>query len=697
MRDDIVARLPPRLRPLGELAYDLWWTWQPRAADLFRDVDPDRWELCGQNPVKLLRDASSSRLAEAASDASILARTGALHDAWRRHREHPFERADVAPPNRPIAFFSAEFGLHASLPIYSGGLGVLAGDVLKEASDAGIFLVGVGLFYKRGYFRQRLDRAGLQHEYWTSSVVEELPLSPECDDSGRERRVQLRLRGRDVSARIFRVEVGRVRLYLLDTDVPENDPTSRWVTSTLYVSDRELRLMQYAVLAIGGVRALRSIGLDPSIFHLNEGHASLAVLELLREARARGTSFERACAEVRSQVVFTTHTPVAAGNERYSRPEIDTVLGGLAGAIGVTDDQLFGLARAGLDGDTFGVTELALRMARSTNGVSQKHGEVARGMWQHIWPGREPRDVPITHVTNGVHAPTWVATPMRELLDRHLGDGWSRSSDPAVLGKITAIPDEEIWSVRNVLRARLVTYVRERSVADRLARGESLSYAEGALDAFNPTILTLGFGRRVASYKRLHLLIHDARRALALINGGHIQIVMAGRAHPADDGAKELVRAIFALKVASARAVYLEDYDLAVARELVAGCDVWLNLPRPPLEASGTSGMKAALNGGLNLAVLDGWWCEAFDDGSTGWAIASSNESTDALQDARDAGTLYGLLEREVVPSFYERDAAGIPRAWVRRIKASLLRVVSSFTTRRMLDEYAAKIWRPAT
>ncbi len=644
--------------------------------------------------MKLLRDTSPLRFEVAAGDASWVRRMLELHDAWRSERDRPFERVDVAPANRPIAFFCAEFGLDAAMPFYSGGLGVLAGDVLKEASDSGVPMVGVGLFYRRGFFRQRLDRSGWQHEFWTSSVPEELPMLAELDLAGRERRVQVRLRGRDVAIRIWRVQVGRIPLYLLDTDVPENDATSRWITSTLYVSDRALRLMQYGVLATGGVRALRAVGVDPSLYHLNEGHASLVALELLREARARGVSFERALDAVRSQVVFTTHTPVVAGNEHYARSEVDALFGGLAEEVGVTDEQLLGLARAKSDDEAFGFTELALRTSRSTNGVSQKHGEIARGMWQHVWPGRDANEVPIGHVTNGVHAPTWMAPRMRSLLDRHLGAGWIRSRDPAVLAQIAAIPDEEIWSVRNALRADLVDYVRKRSVADRLARGEPIAYAEGAANTFDPGTLTLGFARRVASYKRLHLLIQDPLRSLALLTGRRVQIVMAGRAHPADDGAKQLVKAIFELKgVAGTRAVFLEDYDLAVAHELVAGCDVWLSLPRPPLEASGTSGMKAALNGGLNLGVLDGWWCEAFDNGATGWAIASAHESSEAMQDARDAETLYGLLERDVTLAFYDRDEAGIPRAWVRRIKASLHRVASSFTTKRMLDEYAARVW----
>jgi starch phosphorylase len=692
--------MPPELQPLGELAYDLWWSWQPGGHALFRDVDPDRWDDCGQNPIKLLRYISRERLAVVARDATLLERIRALHDAWRRERERPFERSDVATVEHPIAFVCAEFGLDASLPIYSGGLGVLAGDVLKQASDSGVPMVGLGLLYRRGYFRQRLDRSGWQHEYWTVASPEELPVAAEVDAGGAPRLVHVQLRGRPVAARIWRVEVGRTRLYLLDTDVPENDLTSRWITSTLYVADRAMRLMQYAVLAMGGVRALRLLGIDPTLFHLNEGHASLAALELLREERARGVPFETAIAAVRKRIVFTTHTPVAAGNEHYDGGEVAAVLGDLAKEVGIEHRELIDLARGGAQDrtDRLGVTELALRTARATNGVSRKHGETARGMWQHIWPGRDAGDVPIAHVTNGVHLPTWMAGPMRELLDRHLGPDWIGKRDPAIFDRLDAIPDAELWAVRNALRARLVSYVRSKTIADRLARGESIEYSEAAAQTFDPDTLTIGFARRVAAYKRLHLLIRDPGRAMALLGGRKVQVVIAGRAHPADDGAKQLVKSIFDLKDvehASRRVAFLEDYDLATAHELVAGCDLWLNLPRAPLEASGTSGMKAALNGGLNLSVLDGWWCEAFEEGVTGWGIASAKEADEATQDSRDAQTLFGLLERDVMPRFYDRDAGGIPRAWLRLVRGSLRRVASSFTARRMLDEYAARVWRP--
>ncbi|MBS1124524.1 MAG: glycosyltransferase family 1 protein [Deltaproteobacteria bacterium] len=698
--DDIAARLPRELAPLARLAFNVWWSWQPRAGEVFREIDPVRWEASGRNPVKTLRDTSAACLATAARNEALVARVRALDAALERDLSRPFSWPEVATVERPIAFFCAEYGLHASLPIYSGGLGVLAGDWLKEASDSGLPMVAVGLYYRRGFFRQRLDRSGWQHEHWTESTAEELPLQLELDGAGAPRVVRVEIRGRQVAACIWHVHVGRVPLFLLDTNLPENDPISRFISSTLYVGDREFRLMQYAMLAMGGVRVLRAMGIDPSVIHLNEGHAALAALELVREGRVSGLRFEDALASARGRVVFTTHTPVPAGNEHYDVAQIDEVLGSLPAELRVDRDQLLALGRPRLDDGPaapFGVTELALRMSRSANGVSRKHGEIARGMWQHLWPGRGAQEVPISHVTNGVHVPTWMAEPMRALLDRHLGSGWEVRDDAAAWARLDDVPDEELWAVRTELRAHLVEYVRTKSITDRLVRGESIAYAEGAASTFDPSVLTVGFARRVAAYKRLHLLIQDPVRALALLRGPRrIQVVIAGKAHPMDDGAKQAVQRIFAMKdveYAATHVVFLEDYDLGTAAQLVAGCDLWVNLPRPPLEASGTSGMKAGLNGSINLSVLDGFWAEAFEEGQNGWAIASEG-ADEGAQDARDAAALYGLLENEVVPAFYDRDAQGIPRAWIRRMRASLRTMATRFSARRMLRDYVERVYR---
>jgi starch phosphorylase len=455
--------------------------------------------------------------------------------------------------------------------------------------------------------------------------------------------------------------------------------------------------MQYAMLAIGGVRALRAIGIDPAIIHLNEGHAALATVELIREGRARGLSFEDAVASARRRAVFTTHTPVPAGNEHYDVAQIDEILGSLPAELKPEHDALLALGRSGDDPSSqFGVTELALRTSRSANAVSRKHGEIAREMWHRLWPDRDRHDVPIGHVTNGVHMPTWMAEPMRALLDRHLGAGWETRDDAAT--GLDNVPDDQLWTVRTQLRTRLVDYIRSKTITDRLARGEPIAYAEGAASTFDPSVLTVGFARRIAAYKRLHLLIQDPARALGLLRGPRrIQVVIAGKAHPSDDGAKQLVQRIFAMKdvdSAATHVAFVEDYDMATAAHLVAGCDLWVSLPRPPLEASGTSGMKAGLNGSINLGVLDGFWAEAFEDGHNGWAIASDGGGNDGTQDARDAARFYGLLENEVVPAFYDRDAHGLPRAWIRRMRASLRTMVTGFTTRRMLRDYVERVYR---
>jgi glycogen phosphorylase len=681
------SRLSGALQPLATLATNLWWSWHPEAAAVFQAVDPERWESSGHNPVKLLRDAGPLRLTQVARDAALLGRAEALAHTLEADLARPFDTASGASAERPIAFLCAEYGLHASLPIYSGGLGVLAGDVLKQASDSGLPMVGVGLFYRRGFFHQRLDRSGWQNEWWATADPEELPVRLEVDAHGEPRLIELTLRGHPVVAQIWHVQVGRVPLFLLDTDVPRNQPVDRWITSTLYVGDRTFRVMQYAVLAMGGLRALQALGISPSIVHLNEGHAALAALELAREAVRSGLPFDRALGEARQRVVFTTHTPIPAGNEHYGQDEIMNLLGDVPGELGIDRGKFLALAQPP-DGPSFGVTELALRTSRSANAVSAKHGEVSRAMWRSL-------DVQIIHVTNGVHAPTWIAPEMQALLDRRLPPTW-RAGDPQAWAAVESIPDDELWAVRGALRRGLVEFVRRKTVGDRLARGETIPYVEAAARTFDPDVLTLGFARRVAAYKRLDLLIRDPARALALLQGPRrMQLVIAGKAHPSDDGAKRLVQRIFELKDAAGATGYvafLEDYDLETARQLVAGCDVWLNLPRAPLEASGTSGMKAALNGGLNLSVLDGWWPEAFD-GTNGWGIPVGGQDEQA-QDARDATTLYEILEREVGPSFHDRDAAGVPVGWVRRIKASLRTAGAGFTTARMMSEYVQRVYR---
>ena len=690
--EELAARsgLPAAAR----LAFNYRWSWMPGGDAAFRSIDPHRWEACGHNPLRLLQEATSQALQRAAEDRRWV-ELGAALDADMERPPLPCD----ATPQHPVAFLCAEYGIHPSLPIYSGGLGVLAGDILKQASDHALPMVGVGLLYRQSYFRQRIDISGWQNEYWIDVDPERLPAAL-VTRNDRPLLVTLPVRGRDVLIQVWRVQIGRVPLFLLDTDVAENSRVDRWITSRLYVADRETRLAQYAVLGAGAVHALHAMGIEPSIVHLNEGHAAFAPVEIAREAVAAGASLDGALGEARHRTVFTTHTPVSAGNEAYSIEEMTAVLGDLPVRLGGDDDVVQRLGRVHPDDDSegFGLTPLGIRMSRAANAVSRRHGVVARSMWQPLFPDATPDSVPIRHVTNGVHLPSWMAPPMRALLDRHLGrDWWCNPSSPDVAAGIGQIPDAELWAVRGELRARLVAYVRDRSVADRLARGERMGYVEAAAAAFDPDVLTVGFARRLATYKRLNLITYDPARALALIAGTNpVQIVLAGKAHPADYEGKLVVRRLFELKEApfvAGRVAFLEDYDLGMARRLVAGCDLWVNLPRPPLEASGTSGMKAALNGCINLSVLDGWWEEAWD-GENGWGIGSPAGAEPEVQDAHDAAQLYDLLEREVVPAFHDRNEAGISPRWIARVRASLCTAVQHFTAARMLDDYLASSYR---
>ena len=693
---DLAARLPDELRDLAVLSYDYRWSWMPGGPDLFASLDEERWRRTGANPVQLLRELDAVRLERAARDGAMVERLRtAVAGVISTPAQHPRNvRGRTIDAVHPVAFMCSEFGVHPSLPIYSGGLGVLAGDILKEASDRGIPMVGVGLMYRSGYFHQRLDTTGWQHEYWLDTNPEHLPAVVVSGPDGRPLRGSVAVDGEEVAFRIWRVDVGNVPLYLLDTDIPGNSPVGRWVTSRLYESNRSIRLAQYAVLGVGGVRALQAMGLDPALFHLNEGHPALAAFELARSGGARSTID----GHVRSKLVFTTHTPVPAGNETYSRDEILPVLDVIAEqSVGREEFLAAGRVHPDDPGEPSGMSTLAIRSAGSVNAVSRRHGEVARSMWHPMFPERPVEDVPIAHVTNGVHVPTWMAPPMRELLDRHLGPGWIRhADDPEVWAGIGGISDAELWEARLRARHDLIRVVRERATTDRLRRGEGLEYAGAVEHTLDPDVLTIGFARRLATYKRLHLVTLDPARALRMLSGDRpVQFLFAGRAHPQDDAAKQIVQQMFGLKGepdVAGRVAFLEDYDLTLARAVVAGCDLWVNVPRPPLEASGTSGMKAALNGSLNLSVLDGWWPEAYD-GTNGWAIDGSVDADHDAQDQRDAAALFDLLENQAVPLFHRRDPAGIPTDWVAMVRRSLMTIGPRFSATRMLGEYLQTVY----
>jgi starch phosphorylase len=695
---DLAERIPEPLEPFARLAYNYRWSWHPDGPALFGSIDPGRWERCLQNPVRLLEEAPMSALHRAASDGELIERAHRLEAAISEELERPWN--DETEWDRPVAFFCAEYGIHVSLPVYSGGLGALAGDFVKEASDRALPFVAVGLMYRQGYFRQRIDASGWQHEYWIDTDPERLPAALVRGEDGEPITVGVAIGEREVRVQIWRVEVGRVPLFLLDTELPENEEVDRWISSRLYVGDPGTRLAQYIVLGVGGMRALGALGIRPGTLHLNEGHAALAPLELARAEVAGGTAPENALEHARAQTVFTTHTPVPAGNDSYPGDQVEAAIGTLARELGAPVAELIRLGRTHPDAEhePFGVTQFALRMSSSAGGVSRRHGEVARAMWQELWPDSPVENVPIGHVTNGVHIPTWVGKSMRELLDRHLGEGWmERAADPGTWEAVDDIPDHELWEVRHRQRAELVDFARGRSIGDRLARDDLPEYVQAAAKTFDPGTLTIGFARRVATYKRLALLGSDPDRLLRLLSGDRpIQVLLAGKAHPRDDEAKRVLQALFGMKGApevGQHVIVLDDYDLATAARLVQGCDVWLNLPRPPLEASGTSGMKSVMNGGLQLSVLDGWWAEGYD-GSNGWALSGEVDDDHAAQDARHAAELFRVLEEEVVPAFYDRTEDGIPGAWIQCMRASLRTLGPEFSATRMLSGYMNGAYR---
>jgi len=700
---DLSERLPPALAPLARLAFNYRWSWSPGGHELFAAVDAERFEQCGQNPVRLLQESPARVLRAGAENHELVEQARRLEAQVKSDLARP-PIAGPVDSSHPVAFLCAEYGVHVSLPVYSGGLGALAGDLLKEASDRAVPLVAVGLMYRKGYFRQRIDASGWQHEYWVDTDPARLPTALVTGPDGLPTTVGVPIGDANVLARIWRVDVGRVPLFLLDTDFAQNGPLERWITARLYDSDPETRLAQYALLGVGGIRALRTMG-----------HAALAPLELARrrpdgdrddlagsghQVGAPGGSLEGVLKRARSRTVFTTHTPVPAGNDSYPLSQVEAAVGRLTVELGCSIDELMALGHdTGAETDApFGVTQAALRMSRAANAVSRRHGEVAREMWSPLWPDRGVEEVPIGHVTNGVHIPTWIGTPMRELFDRHLAEDWcARAAEPAVWAGVQQIPAHELWEARRRQRADLVAFVAGRSITDRLSRGDLRGYVDAAARAFDPDVLTMGFARRVATYKRLELLTRDPEWTLALLAGDRpVQVVLAGKAHPRDDEAKRALQSLFGLKAAQIigeRVVFLDDYDLASAAWLVRGCDVWLNLPRPPLEASGTSGMKSAFNGGLQLSVLDGWWAEGYE-GSNGWAIAGDVDSDHYAQDERDAAAFHGLLEGEVLPAFYDRDESGLPPRWIETMRASLRTLGPLFCASRMLAQYVEGPYR---
>ncbi|MDH2902786.1 MAG: alpha-glucan family phosphorylase [Actinomycetota bacterium] len=700
--DRLARRLPEPLEDLAWISYNYLWSWTPGGVELFTTIDDHRFKLAGENPVRFLLNLPERDLLRAATDETYLE---LLHHVAQRMEADLARPTTRVLPSGPVAFFCAEFAVHQSLPVYSGGLGVLAGDYLKETSDQALDVVGVGLLYRRGYLHQRMDLSGWQHEYWVEANTGQLPIVRVRGGDGLPVKVKVPVWDSELSAQVWRVNVGRTTLFLLDTELKENTPLERWVTSRLYEGSHDIRLAQYALLGIGGVRALDAMGIHPGLFHMNEGHPALASLEIASQTAAE-LSGERPAltallAQGRDRFAFTTHTPVPAGNETYSSDEFFRVLGHSIDEMGIAREELAALTRIdeGSTSEPMGFSPLAIKCSRSTNAVSRRHGEVARGMWNPLFPERSESDVPITYVTNGVHLPTWMNPTMRGLLSKVLGHDWERhADDPSLWSHVDEISDIDLWNARCQMRVALVEMIRDRIVVDRLARGEDVDLAVSGLEAFDPMNLTVGFARRLATYKRLDLLFRDVNRLRDIVDHDQgAQFIIAGKAHPLDNEAKTVAKNMFSVQRSMDlpnRVIFLEDYDMRVAPALVSGCDVWLNLPRPPMEASGTSGMKAAMNGGLNLSVLDGWWSEGYN-GQNGWAIDGTTLDDPQAQDERDANALYDLLENEVKPMFFSRDSNGIPVVWLSRIRASLRSLAPMYSSARMLEDYTNRIYRP--
>jgi starch phosphorylase len=699
--------LPRSIARLGELAYNLWWSWHPEALRLYRFIDPVLWERVYHNPVKFLQQVARKNLNAAAQDSTYVEHYRQVMAAFDAYLNTDSTWAREQYPDlidKPIAYFSTEFGLHEALPMYAGGLGVLSGDHLKESSDLGLPLVAVGFLYRQGYFRQHITEDGWQEAINENLNLAESPILPVMDDRDRPVTVQVVMPDRAVDCRLWRVQVGRVPLFLIDTDLDPNSPADREMTTRLYYSDLERRLQQEMILGIGGVRALRALGYQPAVFHMNEGHSAFLSLERIREYVAAGDTFDQALARIRNCSIFTTHTPVPAGHDMFPTWMMEKYFAHYWPKLGLDRNAFMALAyQREAWGEVFSMSLLAIRCSSRINGVSELHGEVSRRMFAQLWPDRPVDKVPIASITNGIHTSTWLARRLGDLYDRYLGPEWRHNiDDRALWDKIRDVPDSELWAVRRHIKRQLVSFVRERARSLWSAgQAQAIQIVAGGV-LLDPYTLTVGFARRFATYKRASLLLRDVKRLVRLINdpARPVQFIFAGKAHPADDPGKRVIQELYRFikeYSLSGRMVFLEDYDMNVARHLVQGVDVWLNTPRRPLEASGTSGEKAGVNGVLNFSVLDGWWCEGYN-GENGWAIGSDTEYTDLeAQDAADAESLFDTLEKSIVPLYYDVDSrTGIPVGWLRMVKESIRTIGPMFSTARMLKEYTADMYAPA-
>ena len=712
----VLPRIPAPLSRLTELAHNLRWSWEPTAQELFARLDANLWESVNHNPVKLLRVVQQEALDDAAVDADYLAAYHTIlaeFDAYMAPTAQTWFGTNHADKQEKlIAYFSAEFGLHESLSIYSGGLGILSGDHCKAASDLALPFVGIGFLYPQGYFTQRIDVDGMQQAEYEKIDFAEMPVAEALDPNGKPVLIHVDLPGRTVYAKVWRIQVGRIPVFLMDTDVERNAPQDRELSARLYGGDREMRISQEIVLGIGGVRALRALDLDPSVWHMNEGHSAFLGLERIREhVQANGLTFDEAVEAVRADSLFTTHTPVPAGNDAFAFELVEKFFWQYWGQLGLDRDGFLNFAHQDLDwGPHYSMTVLALRLSAYHNGVSKLHGQVSREMWNFLWPETPPQQVPIGHITNGVHVKTWLAPELRMQFDAALGRDWLDNVEkPETWAAISQLPDQLLWQVHQIRKELMIKLVRERAIQQIRRHGEGPQRINAAAELLNPRALTFGFARRFATYKRATLIFRDEERLLALLNDPErpIQIVFSGKAHPADEPGKALIQHVYQLSQKPeywGKIIFVENYDMNIARHLVAGVDVWLNTPRRPHEASGTSGQKAALSGVPNFSVLDGWWVEGYqgpDEGTTvqinGWPIGDEQEYKDSdTQDEADAIDLYNRLENEIIPLYFALDEDGLPAQWIATMKESIRTCGPQFSMRRMVIDYTTDYYLPA-
>ncbi len=693
--------IPERIKRLSDIAYNLWWTWNCETVDLFKSIDSSLWENAGANPVAFLKKVGSKRLEHMAGSADFLK---SYDDIIRRFDDYMnstdtwFNRTYQGQSDQEIAYFSAEYGLNESLPIYSGGLGVLSGDHCKSASDLGLPFTAVGLFYRQGYFSQAINPDGIQETTYSTLNISELPIKPVVDGSGERVLISLDLPGRVVHASIWLVKVGRVNLYLLDTDVPTNSENDRCITARLYGGDGDTRIQQEMLLGIGGIRALNALGIHPVVYHMNEGHSAFLAFELIRKwMQNEHLSFDEACEMVRSSSVFTIHTPVPAGIDVFSHNSIDMYFSSYREIFGISREEFMALGSDGNNHSGFNMAYMAMNMTYGRNGVSKLHGAVTRRMFNNLWPGVPENEVPITHVTNGINTLTWLSKPYKKLFDKYFPAGWEKLMDSKEHQEaVDNIPDEELWQEHMKLKKDMADYIKSR--IDLASSSDTFSRR---CTTINPNVLTIGFSRRFATYKRAALIFRDIDRIKKILNveGRPVQIVFAGKAHPADKPAQDVIKYINDISEQQGfkgKVYLLENYNISLARRLVQSVDVWLNNPRMPLEASGTSGMKAGLNGVINLSVLDGWWREGYN-GANGWAIGSKTiYKNESHQDDADSESLYEILEDSLIPAYYERNEKGIPLKWVKIMKESIKSLSAKFSTHRMLRDYTATLYMPS-